>query len=267
MPSALPVSVSHLLRSLWFQIWSGWQVKPKHIVLSDNVVGRRAGHGPSYLLPTITQQLQPTIKMSPKTADSSAHKEGRILLAVKAYQIGQISSVWAAAEIYGVPRSTLADRVRCHTAHVDTAPNSQKLTTTEESSLIKWILDMDQQGLPPCQGAVHNMANLILSNWKGASSTVSKRWVTRFIGCHKELWSKYNCEYDDQQAQCEDPKIIKEWFQLVHNTIQKYGILEQNIYNFNETGFQMSVASTAKVVTDSYHTTSCVRALQPGNQE
>lgn len=36
-------------------------------------------------------------------------------------------------------------------------------------------------------------------------------------------------------------------------------------YNFDETGFQINVASTIKFVTGSYHTTSCVRALQPGN--
>lgn len=43
--------------------------------------------------------------------------------------------------------------------------------------------------------------------------------------------------------------------------------MEQDIYNFDETGFQIGVASTAKIVTGSHHTTSCVRALQPGNQE
>jgi len=42
--------------------------------------------------------------------------------------------------------------------------------------------------------------------------------------------------------------------------------VEQDIYNSDETGFQMGVASTAKIV-GSHHTTSCVRALQPGNQE
>src|ERR1700716_272618 len=73
--------------------------------------------------------------------------------------------------------------------------------------------------------------------------------------------------YDYQRARCEDPEIIKNWFSLVQSTIAKYGILEQDIYNFDETGFQMGVASTAKVITSSSHSTSRVRALQPGNRE
>ena len=60
---------------------------------------------------------------------------------------------------------------------------------------------------------------------------------------------------------------MKRWFMLVEETLAKYGILEQNIYNFDETGFQMGVTSTAKVITGSYHSTSRVQALQPGNHE
>jgi len=36
---------------------------------------------------------------------------------------------------------------------------------------------------------------------------------------------------------------------LVKNTIAKYSIEEQDIYNFDETGFQIGVISTTKVIT------------------
>ena len=41
---------------------------------------------------------------------------------------------------------------------------------------------------------------------------------------------------------------MRAWFWLVQNTIAKYGILDEDIYNFDETGFQMGMISTAKVV-------------------
>ncbi|KKA23088.1 hypothetical protein T310_2814 [Rasamsonia emersonii CBS 393.64] len=69
-----------------------------------------------------------------------------------------------------------------------------------------------------------------------------------------------------QRALCEDPKIINEWFQVVHNTIAKYGIAEQDIYNFDETSFMMGMISTAKVVTGS-EIRGRPRLLQPGNRE
>ena len=82
--------------------------------------------------------------MPPKATDSAAQKEGRILLAIKAYQSNQISSVRAAAEAFGVSKSTLSDRIKDCSARVDKAANCQKLTQNEESSLKQWILDMDQ---------------------------------------------------------------------------------------------------------------------------
>lgn len=76
---------------------------------------------------------------------------------------------------------------------------------------------------------------------------VGVNWVNRFIKRHDEIKTRYSRRYDHQRAVCEDPKIIQEWFNLVHNTIAKYGILEQDIYNFDETGFAMGMTSTTKV--------------------
>ena len=38
---------------------------------------------------------------------------------------------------------------------------------------------------------------------------------------------------------------------LVYSTVQKYGILTEDIYNLDETGFAISVASTSRVITAS----------------
>ena len=64
----------------------------------------------------------------------------------------------------------------------------------------------------------------------------------------------------------EDPTIIRDWFRLVQNTIAKYRILDKDIYNFDETGFQMGVISTAKVITGAERSRKPV-SIQPGNRE
>ena len=61
--------------------------------------------------------------------------------------------------------------------------------------------------------------------------------------------AKYLCKYDYQRAKCEDPEILSKWFQLLQATISKYGIITEDIYNFDETGFQMGVITTTKVLT------------------
>ena len=45
--------------------------------------------------------------------------------------------------------------------------------------------------------------------------------------------------------------MINAWFELVKKTKAHYGIVDQDVYNFDETGFMMRIISTAMVVTTS----------------
>ena len=56
------------------------------------------------------------------------------------------------------------------------------------------------------------------------------------------------------------------WFKLVGDTIVKYGVTEEDIFNFDETGFQMGVISTSKVITSSDRK-GRLRTKQPGNRK
>jgi hypothetical protein len=69
-----------------------------------------------------------------------------------------------------------------------------------------------------------------------------------------------------QRALCEDPTLIRAWFVLVRNAVAKYGILEEDVYNFDETSFQIGVIATAKVVTGAELSGKAV-SIQPGNRE
>jgi hypothetical protein len=197
-------------------------------------------------------------------------QEGRIALAMDAIQKGHFTSARAAAKSYDVVRSTLQNRVNGRPARRDSRPTNRKLTDTEESTLVQWILSMDQRGLSPRSDYVRQMANLLLqkrsNSNQGNSQTVGKLWVYNFVRRHQALSSRYNRKYDYQRAKCEDPAVIREWFYLVQNTIAKYSILDEDIYNFDKTGFQMGVITTAKVITGAERSNRPV-SIQPGNQE
>ena len=108
------------------------------------------------------------------------------------------------------------------------------------------------------------MANRLLATCD--SPCVGTRWAYNFINRHAELKTRFQRKYDYQRARCEDPSVISSWFELVHNTIVKYGINDADIYNFNETRFMMGVISTAMVVTSLEGCTNAIR-IQPGNLE
>jgi hypothetical protein len=92
-----------------------------------------------------------------------SNTEGRITLALHAYQQGHIKSLRTAASTYGISRTTLSHRSRGTPAQVNSLPTNRKLTTTEEYTLVQWILDMDTQGMPPIKAFVHQMAELLLA--------------------------------------------------------------------------------------------------------
>ena len=61
-------------------------------------------------------------------------------------------------------------------------------------------------------------------------------------------------------------QVIQECFELVQNTIQKYGIVQKDIYNFDEIGFQIEFIGTTKVVTG-LERTFHLKLVQPENTE
>ena len=76
----------------------------------------------------------------------------------------------------------------------------------------------------------------------------------------------YSCKYNYQRAKCKDPKVIGKWFVLVRNVKAKYGIVDNDIYNFDKTGFMIGIFFAGIVVTTS---DDCGKAklAQPGNCE
>jgi hypothetical protein len=195
-------------------------------------------------------------------------KEDRLELAIQGYERGQFKSATAAAKAFDVSKDTLLRRLRGVHQKRGSAAINRLLTINEEESLVRWILSMDRRGMPPHQASVQQIATLLLTERATAAAPppIGSRWISRFINRHKEIKSKYNRKYDYQRAKCEDPQLIQAWFQRVQRTIAEYGILEQDIYNFDETGFQMGVIATAKVVTGADRA-GRPRTVQPGNRE
>jgi len=62
--------------------------------------------------------------MSTPQSNQNTSKEGRILLAIRAFQNSQFSSIRAAAHAYNVSRSTLTTHLQGQTAHADSILNN-----------------------------------------------------------------------------------------------------------------------------------------------
>jgi hypothetical protein len=108
------------------------------------------------------------------------------------------------------------------------------------------------------------MANSLRAERK--MGQVGVNWPSTFVKRRPELTIKFNRKYDYQRALCEDPEGIRAWFCLVSNMKAKYGILDKDTYNFNETGFMMGQISIRAVVTASERR-GRPKTVQQGNRE
>ena len=81
------------------------------------------------------------------------------------------------------------------------------------------------------------MANQLLATRHGGQ--VGEKWARNLVKRKPEIKSQITRQRDHQKVLRRSIAIINPWFDLVRNVKTKYGILDEDTYNFDETGFQM----------------------------
>ena len=81
-------------------------------------------------------------------AASQPDFEGRLALAINSLEKKQITSLRKAAATFEVPKETLRRRLHGVPPQRNIRPTTRKLTTAEDTTIIRHILDLDAQGFP-----------------------------------------------------------------------------------------------------------------------
>ena len=90
---------------------------------------------------------------------------------------------------------------------------------------------------------VRNMAS------KLAMHPIGKNWSTRFIKDNaNKLQSWFSRQLDANRARAADPELLQDFFDLFYVIVLRNRILNQNIWNMDESGFMMGYAASSKVV-------------------
>ena len=203
-----------------------------------------------------TMPQQPDLESCPQT--------DRIILAIQAIESDASLSLRRAAAVYNVPETTLQrQRVKPASDH-NTHHNASKLRRHEEEAIVQSIRKLDARGFAPTLSYVREMANQLLAVRDGGQ--VGENWAYRLVRRRPEIKSQVTRQRDHQRVLCSNPAIIGPWFNLVRNVKAKYGILDEDVYNFDETGFQMGVGGSVKVVTASERRLKPL-GVQPGDRE
>jgi hypothetical protein len=233
-------------------------------IFMHNVNGMRVHRVSECITPPKIAHLSTVTVMSQQHDMELLPHEDRVILAIQAMKGDPSLSQRRAATIYNVLQSTLSRRLAGTTSRRDSRANSSRLTKHEEDTLVQYIKKLDARGFAPTLGHVRNMANQLLAVRGGGQ--VGKKWASNLVRRKSELKPRLTRRRDRQIVLCSNPKIISPWFDLVQDTKRKYGILDEDTYNFDETGFTMGVAGSVKVVTASERRNRPI-GVQAGNRE
>jgi hypothetical protein len=151
------------------------------------------------------------------------------VLDIKNHQI----SIRQAAQKWGVPRSTLSDRLKGQIASADQVQPNQLLTKNQEAKLASWILRQESLGYAPSHSQIRACV-LAFQKQQGSKIGVGRNWVPKFIGRHPELRTKVGRRQEANRFNSFTPKAVHWYFDIRE---KEYGwIRPENTVNVDEGG-------------------------------
>lgn len=158
-------------------------------------------------------------------------------------------SILKIAEKYGVNVTTLGRRVKgVQKSRKEAHKHEQLFSKGEEESIGEWCKQMDDMNFPITYSLLRQMAQSILKKRK-SDHEVGQKWSERFLARNPTLNTRYGYYQEkSRQKAGADEATQRAFYRLLSNTVRKYNILPQNIWNCDEKGIIMGRMSGKKKV-------------------
>ena len=155
----------------------------------------------------------------------------------------------ALADHSDVPRTTLQYRTRGRRSKEEKAQSQHYLYSWEAKTLVKFLVQQDALGRPVRIKYIRPIAFSLVRQRPPKdrpSKSPSKDWPQVFYKRYPELracksgamdWIHYNIY-----------KKVVHWFEVIGKTLQYSTVLQENVYNMDETGNMLSKLDSIKVV-------------------
>ena len=156
--------------------------------------------------------------------------------------------VQKAAEEYGVPKSTLHDRVSGKVALNARSGRKKLLNDEEEASLIEFLVGCASIGYAKSRSDVLAIAQQI-ARTRDPHVEVTKGWWDSFRKRHPEIMLRHAEPLSYARACANNPEVIGKYFDLLEDTLKANGLTQSpgQIFNCDEVGMPL-VHKPPKVV-------------------
>ena len=144
-----------------------------------------------------------------------------------------------AAIVTGAEVSTIYRRLHGQKSRRDANVDSQALTPTEEYSLVQWAQHAESMGHPLRHQFLRELAEELRKKPVKLEGKLilplGKEWVHWFLKRIPVLKSQLSKSIEKAWAEVTKEEV-QAWFKAFKSVIQEEGVLEENIYNMDETG-------------------------------
>ena len=154
------------------------------------------------------------------------------------------------AREFAVPEGRLRRRWKGGKTLFQRSPTNRKLDTAQEGALCQYLNYLDSVGLPLKRPQIGATANSILaSSDTDLPQQIGEHWIQRFLKRHPEYHVRRKRAIDIERLQAVDKTVVERWFEDYRHQVALHGICPEDIYNFDETGFQIGVGKDQWIVT------------------
>ena len=149
-------------------------------------------------------------------------------------------SLRMAAELYGIPKTTLNDYV-LGKREFGAKSGYAYLTDEEEQELASFLTEVAKIGYPRTKKEVLTIVQQIV-NSKGIAADVTKGWWDRFVKRHPSLTLKTAVPLTLSRAKAGSKEVLDRYFDILQDCLEENGILNNPavIYNCDETGLPLN---------------------------
>jgi hypothetical protein len=157
------------------------------------------------------------------------------------------------------PGTSVVDKIddvavstRWHRAHGrqtrrQRAVRQQLLTPQQEKALVDHLLQLHRNGYLARVKHLRSLMGILMAN----GQEPAKDWPQAFYKRHPELKAVSMKAIDWQRHEKNIRAKVEHWFEIMNKQLSQRDIVQENVYNMDETGVLLSDLNTVKVIVSS----------------
>jgi hypothetical protein len=177
-------------------------------------------------------------------------RENTIHQAISDLNSGVLPSQNAAADAYGLPRSTLQERIKGRKNARESHAHQQRLAPEQEEFLVEWILEEEQRGYPPSHSRAREMAARVL-RMNGDIRPLGRKWLRKFLDRNPRVASVVGRKIEAVRVEGTSQEALQEFFRRFEEVQTKFNILLENTWNMDEHGIALGMCVNSQVLASS----------------